>query len=119
MRVLASLGMQPRVPGAIEEFADPAKREDWFHNRSRPVFQLWDPDDAFCTVDVFIRNPIDFGQLWSNSEHVDLGRTACRIAGIAGIADLFAMKAQAALPQDLRDIEELRHLLRLSGQEGA
>lgn len=116
MRVLASLGMKPRVPVAIEEFADPAKRDDWFQNRNMLVFQLWDPDDAFCSVDVFIRNPIEFEQLWSNSEHVDIGRTACRIAGID---DLIAMKAQAGRPQDLRDIEELRHILRLNGREGA
>lgn len=115
MRVLASLGMKSRVLVAIEEFADPVKREDWFQNRNTLVFQLWNPDDAFCTVDVFIRNPIDFGQLWSNSEHVDLGRTACRIAGID---DLIAMKAQAGRPEDLRDIEELRRILRLSGREG-
>jgi hypothetical protein len=41
-----------------------------------------DPEDAFCTVDVFIRNPIDFEQLWSNSERVEFGRTTCRIVAI-------------------------------------
>jgi hypothetical protein len=116
MRVLSSLGMKPRDPVAIEDFADPAKRDDWFQNRDMLVFQLWDPDDAFCTVDVFIRNPIDFEQLWSNSERVELGRTACRIAGIR---DLIALKEQAGRPQDQRDIEELRHILRLSGREGS
>ena len=96
MRVIASLGMKPRVPVPIEDFADAAKRDDWFQNRNMLVFQLWDPEDAFCTVDVFIRNPIDFEQLWANSEHVELGRTACRIAGIH---DLIAMKEQAGRPQ--------------------
>ena len=45
---------------------------------------------------------------------VELGRTACRIAGIH---DLIAMKQQAGRPQDLRDIDELRRILALSGLE--
>lgn len=116
MQVLASLGMKPRVPVAIEAFADPVQRDDWFQNRNMLVFQLWDPVDAFCTVDVFIRNPIDFDRLWSNSEQVDLGKTKCRIAGIH---DPIAMKELAGRPQDQRDIQELRHILRLSGLESS
>ena len=114
IRVLGALGMTSRLPVPIEDFADEAKRDDWFRNRNMLVFQLWDPKDPTCAVDVFIRNPIDFERLWSNSEHVELGRTACRIAGIH---DLIAMKQQAARPQDLRDIEELRRILELSGRE--
>lgn len=116
MRVFASLGLQPRVPVPIEDFADASIRDDWFHNRNMLVFQLWHPTDPFCTVDVFIRNPIDFDSLWQRSELVELGSTPCRIAGIE---DLIAMKNDAGRPQDLRDIEELRHILRLKQQESS
>lgn len=115
MRVLADLGLQPRVPVAIDDFADEGKRNEWFQQRNMLVFQLWHPTDAFCTVDIFIRNPIAFDLLWQRSERADLGRTTCRIASIE---DLIAMKTQAGRPQDLRDIEALRHILRLRQEDG-
>lgn len=108
MAVLGGIGLQPRVPVAMEDFANPDLRDDWFENRNMLVFQLWHPQDPLCTVDVFIRNPIDFEGLWQRSEHVDLGETACRIAGIE---DLIRMKSEAGRPQDLRDIEELRRIM--------
>jgi hypothetical protein len=116
MQVLASVGLKPRVPAAIADFADPVQGEDGFRNRNMRAFQLRDPDDACCTVDEFIRNPIAFERLWANSEWVELGRTACRTVGTH---DLIAMKERAGRPQGQRDIEVLRHILRLSGREGS
>jgi CMP-2-keto-3-deoxyoctulosonic acid synthetase len=75
------------------------------------VFQICDPDDPFCSVDVFIRNPIAFEDVWARSIRANLGATACRIASIE---DLIAMKTAAGRPQDLRDIEELRQLSALA-----
>src|SRR5579864_7444644 len=40
---LASIGFESRLPVALGDFADPAKREDWVENRNMLVFQLWDP----------------------------------------------------------------------------
>lgn len=111
MSVLGELGLQPRVPVPLAAFADPQKRDDWFENRNMLVFQLWDPKDPLCTVDVFIRNPIAFNELWARAEHVDLGATSCRIAGIQ---DLIRMKTEAGRPQDLRDIQELRRIIEIN-----
>lgn len=107
MEVLETCGLKARVPVPLSDFADPEKRRDWAENRNMMVFQVWHPTDPFCTVDVFIRNPIDFEDLWQRSISANLGRTDCRIAGIE---DLIAMKTQAGRPQDLRDIEELRRI---------
>jgi len=113
MSVLGNCGLQPRVPVALSDFADPAMRQDWFENRNMLVFQVWHPDDPFCSVDVFIRNPIAFDGLWQRAKLAMMGRTTCRIAGIE---DLIAMKTQAGRPQDLRDIDELRRLADLQGR---
>ncbi|MEO6065015.1 MAG: nucleotidyl transferase AbiEii/AbiGii toxin family protein [Lysobacterales bacterium] len=113
MEVLAECGLKSRVPVDVAEFADPHKRNDWFENRNMLVFQLWHPRDAFCTVDIFMRNPVDFEELWQRAETADLGRTACRIASID---HLIVMKTQAGRPQDFRDIEELQRILRLKQQ---
>jgi hypothetical protein len=97
----------------LADFADARIRDDWAEHRNMLVFQVWHPDDPFCTVDVFVRNPIDFDDLWKRSVDASLGGVACRIAGIE---DLIAMKSLAGRSQDLRDIEELRRIQRL--QEG-
>ena len=107
MQVLDSCGLRARIPVPLSDFADAGKRQDWTEHRNMLVFQVWHPDDPFCTVDVFIRNPIDFDGLWQRSISTNLGRTRCRIASIE---DLIAMKTQADRPQDLRDIEELRRI---------
>jgi hypothetical protein len=113
MQVLGDCGLKPRVPVPLADFADARIRDDWAEHRNMLVFQVWHPDDPFCTVDVFVRNPIDFDDLWKRSVDASLGGVACRIAGIE---DLIAMKSLAGRPQDLRDIEELRRIQRL--QEG-
>ncbi len=113
MDVLAACGLKPRVPVPLSDFADPEKRRDWADSRNMLVFQVWHPSDPFCTVDVFIRNPIDFEALWQRSNMASLGRTDCRIASIE---DLIAMKSQAGRPQDLRDIDELRRIQKLQGE---
>jgi len=113
MQVLGDCGLEPRVPVPLTDFADARIRDDWAEHRNMLVFQVWHPDDPFCTVDVFVRNPIDFDDLWKRSVDANLGGVACRIAGIE---DLIAMKSLAGRPQDLRDIEELRRIQRL--QEG-
>lgn len=113
MNVFASCGLKPRVPVPLSDFADPEKRRDWVENRNMLVFQVWHPSDPFLTVDVFIRNPIDFEGLWQRSSTSSLGQTDCRIASIE---DLIAMKTQAGRPQDLRDIDELRRIQKLQGR---
>lgn len=109
------------VSGAMGSMVERGKIQEerlgeWLYNRNMQVFQRWNTDVALCTLDVFIRNPIDIGQLWSISEHVNLGRTACCAAGID---DLIVMVAQAGRPEDLRDIDEPRHILQLTGREGS
>lgn len=114
MQVLGECGLKSRVPVPLTDFADADKRLDWAEHRNMLVFQAGHPDDPFCTVDVFIRNPIDFDDLWKRAVCANLGSTECRIAGID---DLIAMKTMAGRPQDLRDIQELRRIQQLQ-QEG-
>ena len=79
------------------------------------VFSLFDPDDPLHEVDVFVDNPIDFGELWTRSEVVSVGSTEARIASIE---DLITMKSIAGRPQDLADIEALQ-VIREAGDRDA
>lgn len=104
---LASIGMRPRLPVLMQDFADPAKREDWNRNRNMMVFQLWDPQNAERSIDIFVREPLDFPTMLADAVVKDLDGVPIRIASIP---HLIAMKQTAGRRHDLDDIEALRQI---------
>jgi len=104
VETLVGLGFRPRAPVDAVAFANPEARIQWFRDKAMRVFALWDPTNPMRQVDLFIRNPIDFGLLWTHAEIMDVGVTSVRVAAIA---DLIEMKRIAGRPQDLADIEAL------------
>ncbi|MGH2728245.1 MAG: DUF6036 family nucleotidyltransferase [Actinomycetota bacterium] len=107
--VLVELGLRPSVPVDAMDFADPVVRGRWIEEKGMLVFSLRDPNDAFRHVDVFTRSPIDFEELWSRSDVVQLSGLAVRVASIP---DLISLKRAAGRAQDLADIEKLEIILR-------
>ena len=107
MRALAAIGLQPRLPVAMDDFADADKRADWLHNRNMLVFPLWDPDNPLRSVDVFIDEPVEFGALLTNSVAKDLDGLTVRVASIT---HLIEMKRRAGRPRDLDDIDKLQQI---------
>lgn len=103
MDALLAAGLEPRLPVDATDFADASTRESWSRRNMR-VFSLVDPGDPLHEVDVFVENPIDFGELWERAKIVTLGS---EVARIASIDDLIAMKRMAGRAQDLADIEAL------------
>ncbi len=112
MQSLASVGLQPRLPVSMEDFADAAKRTDWFENRNMQVFPLWDPTNRMRSVDVFVREPIDFDLLLADAVTKDLDGLAVRVASIA---HLIEMKRRAGRPRDLEDIDMLQKIQQVEG----
>lgn len=108
MQSLASIGLRPRLPVALEDFADPDKRADWLNHRNMRVFPLWDPANPLRSVDVFIDEPIAFERLLDQAVSKDLGGLVVRVASIP---HLIEMKQRAARPRDLEDIDRLRQIL--------
>lgn len=104
---LATIGMRPRLPVVMQDFADPAKRDDWNRNRNMMVFQLWDPNNAERSVDLFVREPLDFSTMLADAVVKDLDGVPIRIASIP---HLIAMKQLAGRRHDLDDIEALRQI---------
>lgn len=81
-----------------------------------PPIQVWHPEDPACTIDLFIRDPIDSDGLWDRTCRANSGNAPCPFAGID---DLIAMKTLAARPLDLRDTEGLRRLQQLNAGRDA
>lgn len=114
MGALSAIGLRPRLPVTLADFADPEKREDWAQNRNMLVFQLWDPANPERSVDVFVREPLDFGTMVSEAVIKDLDGVPIRVASIR---HLIALKKVAGRPLDMDDIKALREIAAETGQE--
>ncbi|MGH2508503.1 MAG: hypothetical protein ACRDHZ_14055, partial [Ktedonobacteraceae bacterium] len=116
LETLESIGLKPRLPVVMQDFADPKKREDWYRNKHMLVFQLWDPKNAQRSIDVFVREPVQFGDLWRDSVVKVYDGVSIRIASIA---HLIAMKTGTGRIRDQDDIEKLREIQsQMSDSEG-
>lgn len=109
MEALKSIGLKARAPVDPAAFADPRQRESWVADKGMTVFNLYSSVNPLLSLDLFVRDPMPFEQLWSRSQTIDLGGVRIRVASID---DLIAMKRAAARPQDLSDIEALEALKR-------
>jgi hypothetical protein len=107
MEALASIGLRPRLPVALQDFADPNKRADWIEHRNMLVFPLWDPNNPLRSVDVFINEPIAFKRLLHQAviKHLDGVRVP-----VACIDHLIEMKQRANRPRDREDIDKLQQI---------
>lgn len=107
LAALSAIGFTPRLPMAMEEFADPAKRRLWAEQRNMLVFPLRDPANPLRSLDLFIDEPIAFDRLLRDSVLKDVDGLSIRIASIE---HLIEMKQSAGRPRDLDDIAKLRQI---------
>jgi len=104
---LSGVGLRPRLPIELDDFADPAKRHDWHDNRNRLVLQLWDPSNEARAVEVFVTEPIAFEELEAEAVQKDLDGIPVRIASIR---HLIQMKRSAKRRRHLDDIGALNQV---------
>ena len=104
LAALASVGLRPRLPVALEDFADADKRRDWYEHRNMVVFPLWDPGNPQRAVDLFVRLPHETPRLFDNAIAKPFDGVCIRVASIP---DLIAMKQAVGRPRDLDDIRAL------------
>ncbi len=114
LSALSGIGLRPRLPVDLADFANPSIREDWVQNRNMLVLQLWDPTNPERSVDVFVREPLDFRAMLTEAVDKELDGVPIRIASIR---HLIQLKQIAGRPQDLSDIEALRIVAVETGQE--
>jgi len=114
IEVLSSAGFKPKVPVKAIEFADVAKREQWIQEKGMMVFSLYHPENPGLSVDLFVKPPIPFDDLWSRSVIMDLEETDVRVCSID---DLITMKQSAGRHKDLADVEQLIRIKKHEGQK--
>ena len=114
LEALVGLGLKSRAPVDPLAFADLRQREIWLAEKGMQVFTLFSPANPLLILDLFVRDPIPFEQLWARAETLDLGGIPVRVASLD---DLITMKRAVGRPQDLMDIEALE-ALKLAREEG-
>jgi hypothetical protein len=114
LEALKAIGYKPNVPVTLNDFADPNIREGWIRDKGTMVFQMYN-DHARLSVDIFVRHPIDFDELWTQGTEVELASASLRIASID---HLILMKRKAGRAQDLIDIEKLEKIKQILATRG-
>ncbi len=102
--VLTDAGYVPKVPVQAIEFADENKREQWIKEKGMQVFSMYQPDNPLLTIDLFVKQPIPYKELYNRSVVMELEGINVRVCSIN---DLIIMKKQAGRPKDIDDIEKL------------
>ena len=114
MALFGSLGLEPRLPVKLEDFADPALRRQWIEEKEIAVFTVLDPKQPLFAIDLFLEPPLPFEELFARSELRH--HPQCRIR-VASIDDLVRMKLQADRPKDRLDIYTLRGIQNLREED--
>lgn len=108
MAALGRLEYRPAVPVSAEQFADPATRERWIHEKGMTVFQLWSDAHRETPIDVFVAEPFDFDAEYEAALRKHLfGRLEVRVVSLL---TLIRMKEAVGRPEDKVDVENLRLL---------
>ncbi len=113
LEALSQLGFQPRIPVAMEEFADGEKRHTWIRDKGMQVFSVYHREEPRWVIDLFAESPIEFSGLLAHAVHKQLEGVRVRVACID---DLVAMKRLAGRDIDLSDIEHLQQIRDMSGE---
>jgi hypothetical protein len=105
---LASLGYAPRVPVTAEGFADPAQRARWIAEKGMTVLNFHSERHRETPVDVFVTEPFDFDSEYGLALVEEVAPSVP--LRIVRLETLVRLKEDAARPQDLADVAELRSL---------
>ena len=107
-QALASLGYAPRVPVTADGFADPAQRARWIAEKGMTVLNFHSERHRETPVDVFVTEPFDFDSEYGLALVEEVAPSVP--LRIVRLETLVRLKEDAARPQDLADVAELRSL---------
>jgi hypothetical protein len=109
IEALERLGYRPRAPVPARQLGDPAMRAMWVEEKGMKAFSFWRPEGG--EVDILIDAPLDYSEVASDQEPVEVeGRTLF----IASVDALVRLKSVADREQDRADIEALERVRALA-----
>ena len=108
INVVNKLGLKPKVPVKLEDFADAHKRKAWIEDKSMTVFSLYDPRNPFFLLDIFIETPFDFDEVYKKRKRMKFDET---MIPVVPMEELIRMKEKSNRPQDRADIYYLKKII--------
>lgn len=108
MQVLDRLKFKPRPPVALQDFADPSKRESWVRDKDLKVFSAYATAGIPFDIDIFVTEPKPFSELERTAVEIVIDNISIPILSIP---ELIALKKIANRPKDLEDICALEIIL--------
>lgn len=101
------LGLRPKVPVRLEDFANAKLREQWRKEKNMLVFSLWDPREPFFLLDVMTEVKLDFDQAYLRRTRVRVGAL---VVPVLSRQDLIVSKEGTGRPQDRADVYHLKRI---------
>jgi len=105
MRALESVHYRPKLPVKAEDFADPARREEWIAAKRMRVFSLINAKNPLGLIDVFVSLPFDFDRAYARKRLFRIRKGL--VIPALGLDELKTLKKLAGRPQDLQDLAAL------------
>lgn len=103
------LGLKPKVPVKLEDFADEEKRKDWLIKKDMKVFSLYDPKNPFFLLDIFVGIPFDFDEVYKQRKKIRFEDT---VIAVVPLKELIEMKKISDRPQDRADVFYLTKIMK-------
>ncbi|MBU1888189.1 MAG: nucleotidyltransferase [Candidatus Omnitrophica bacterium] len=109
-KAMEELGYKPRIPVKIEDFSVEKNREAWIKNKGMAVFSLWNKDIPYRIIDVFVKDLVDFKELYKDRVNIRAGMFKIPVVSIE---HLIRLKQMAGRKQDISDIVSLKRAKKL------
>ncbi|MCO6429389.1 MAG: nucleotidyl transferase AbiEii/AbiGii toxin family protein [Deltaproteobacteria bacterium] len=110
VKICRSLGLVPRLPVKLEDFALEERRNSWISEKNMKVFSVYNPSNPLEHVDVKIDRPDKINSYLDNSQSLLAGEIPIVVVSLE---DLIALKKESGRERDLVDIRALERLKEL------
>ena len=111
IRSAKQLGLAPRLPVKIEDFAIESVRLSWIKEKNLKVFTVYNPDSPLEHVDVKIDDPGRIEQFIDRAISLEAGDM--RIV-VVSVDDLIVLKKEAGRDRDMVDVRALERIKELN-----
>ena len=107
IKVMKEHNYKPKIPVRLEDFTEKEKREKWIKEKGMMVFSLFDPQNPFFLLDVFVTEPFDFNAVFKARKEMKSGNIKIPVISIGHLVE---MKEKTGRPQDVSDVFYLKKI---------
>jgi len=104
------LGLIPRLPVELSDFAEESKRSSWVKEKNLKVFTVYNPQDPLEHVDVKIDEPAEIEPYIDRAEVMTAGPIEIPVVSLD---DLITLKRAAGRERDMVDVRALQKIKEL------